>query len=72
MQTTQIVNCQGDTELQENLDNGWHRIIHDVPPNNPQFTDTLGLNFETNSWEPEVFFKQLFDNRMFTIMAEKN
>ena len=33
--------------------------------------DTLELNFETNSREPEVFFNQLFDNRMFIIMAEK-
>ena len=29
------------------------------------------MNFETNSREPEVFFNQLFDNRMFTIMAEE-
>ena len=71
LQTMQIVNCEGDTELQEDLDNGWHRITHDVPANNPQFTDTPGLNFETNSHEPEVFFNQLFDNRMFTIMAEE-
>ena len=71
LQTTQIVNCEGDTELQEDLDNGWHRITHDVPANNPQFTDTPGLNFETNSREPEVFFNQLFDKRMFTIMAEE-
>ena len=70
MQTTQIVNCEGDTELQEDLENGWLRITHDVPPSNPQFTDTPGLNFETNLQEPEVFFDQLFDNRMFTIMAE--
>ena len=60
-QTVQIVNCEGDTELQENLDNGWHRITPDTP----------GLNFETNSREPEVFFNQLFDSRMFTIMAEE-
>ena len=71
LQTMQIVNCEGDTELEEDLDNGWHRITHDVPANNPQFTDTLGLNFETNSHEPEVFFNQLFDNRMFTVMAEE-
>ena len=71
LQTMQIVNCEGDTELQEDLDNGWHRITHDVPANNPQFTDTPGLNFETNSRKPEVFFNQLFDNRMFTIMAEE-
>ena len=33
--------------------------------------DTPGLNFETNLWEPEVFFKQLFDHQMFTIKAEE-
>ena len=71
LQTMQIVNCECDTELQEDLDNGWHRITHDVPANNPQFTDTPGLNFETNSLKPEVFFNQLFDKRMFTIMAEE-
>ena len=71
LQTTQIVNCEGDTELQEDLDNGWHRITHDVPANNPQFMDTPGLNFKTNSRKPEVFLNQLFDNRMFTIMAEE-
>ena len=71
LQTIEIVNCQGDIELQEDLENGWLRITHDVPPSNPQFTDTPGLNIETNAWEPEVFFDQLFDNRMFTIMAEE-
>ena len=71
LQTTQIVNCEGDTELQEDLDNGLHRITHHVLANNPQFTDIPGLNFETNSHKPEVFFNQLFDNRMFTIMAEE-
>ena len=71
LQTMQIVNCEGDIKLQEDLDNGSHRITHDVPANNPQFMDTLELNFETNSCKPEVFFNQLFDNRMFTIMAEE-
>ena len=69
--TTQIVNCQGDTELQEDVQNGWHRITHDVPPNNPQFMDTPGLNFEIDLHEPEEFFNQLFDHQMFTIMAEE-
>ena len=71
LQTMQIVNCQGDTQLQEDLENGWLRITHDVPPNNPQFTHTPGLNFETNSWEPEVFFDQLFDNRMFLLWLKR-
>ena len=67
----QIVNCQGDTELQDDLEYGWHRTTNNVPHINPKFMDTLGLNFETNSQEPEVFFNQLFDNRIFTIMAEE-
>ena len=62
LSTMQIVNCQGDTELQDNVENAWHRITHVVPPNNPQFTDTPGLNFKTNLHEPEVFFNQLFDD----------
>ena len=67
LQTMQIVNFEGDTELQEDLENGWLRITHDVPSSNPKFTDTPGLNFETNLQEPD----QLFNNRMFTIMAEE-
>ena len=68
---TQIVNCQGDAELEEDVENGWHRITNDLPPDNPQFTDILGLNFDTQSCEPEIFFNQLFDQRMLTIIADK-
>ena len=42
----------------------FHPAIHNL-------WTSLGLNFETNLWEPEVFLNQLFDNRMFTIMAEE-
>ena len=28
--TTQVLNCHGDTEIQEDIENGWHRITHDV------------------------------------------
>ena len=45
----QIVNCHGDAQLQEDVENGWKRIIHDFPPDNAPFTDTPGLNFDTNS-----------------------
>ena len=33
--------------------------------------DTPGLNLDTDSHEPEVFFNQLFDDHMFTIIAEE-
>ena len=36
---TQIINCEGDAEIKEDVENGWTRITNDVPPNNPQFTD---------------------------------
>ena len=32
---TQIVNCEGDAEMEEDVENGWHRITNDLPPNNP-------------------------------------
>ena len=71
IELTQIENCEGDTELQEDIENGWHKITNDNPRDNPQFADTPGLNFDTDSREPEVFFNQLFDQRMFTIIAEE-
>ena len=57
--------------MEEDVENGWHRITNDLPPDNPQFTDIPGLNFDTHSREPEIFFNQLFDDRMFTIIVEE-
>ena len=68
---TQIQNCQGDTELQEDSENGWQKITNDNPPHNHQFANTPGLNFDTDACDPEVFFNQLFDQHMFTIIAEE-
>ena len=71
IEPTNIQSCLNDTELQEDIQNGWHKISHDNPRHNPPFSDTPGLNFETDSREPEVFFNELFDQRMFTIIAEE-
>ena len=71
IESTQIENCEGDTELEEDIENGWHKVTNDTPRNNPEFMDTPGLNFDTDSHEPKVFFNQLFDDRMFTIIAEE-
>ena len=68
---SQIINCEGDEEVQEDVENGWTRITNDLPPNHPPFTDTPGLNLDTNARDPEIFFNQLFDERMFTIIAEE-
>ena len=71
IEPTNIQICQNDKELPEDIQNGWHKITHDNPQRNPPFADTPGLNFETDSREPEVFFNELFDQRMFTIIAEE-
>ena len=71
IEPTNIQICQNDTELQEDIQNGLHKITHDNPRRNPPFADTPALNFEMDSREPEVFFNQLFDQRMFTIIAEE-
>ena len=71
IESTQIENCEGDTELEEDIENGWHKVTNDTPRNNPEFMDTPGLNFDTDSREPKVFFNQLFDDHMFTIIAEE-
>ena len=67
IQQTNIEICENDKDIQ----NGWHKITHDRPQCNPPFADTPGLNFDTPSREPEAFFNELFDQRMFTILAEE-
>ena len=42
----------------------------DVPDHGP-FSDAEGLNFSMESCKPEAFFNQLFDESMFTIMAQE-
>ena len=61
IEPTNIQSCQADKELPEDIQNGWHKITNDNPQRNPPFADTPGLNFDTDSREPEVFFNQLFD-----------
>ena len=61
IEPTNIQIFQNDKELPEDIQNGWHKITHDNPQHNPPFADTPGLNFETDSCEPEVFFNELFD-----------
>ena len=45
LQGTQIVNCEGDAELEEDVENGWTRITNDLPSDNAPFTDNPGLKF---------------------------
>ena len=51
--------------------NGWKKVEHDEVPNHGSFTDFDGLNFSTESHNPEDFFNQLFDKSMYTRMPQE-
>ena len=64
-------NYEKDIELQEDIDNGWVRVDNDQLPNHCHFIGNEGLNMNTTSCNPEDFFNNLFDDRMYTIIAEE-
>ena len=68
---TPISNYSRDTELEDDVLNGWMRVENDQVPDHGPFTEVEGLNFSTESRKPEDFFNQLFDQSMYTIMAQQ-
>ena len=58
-------------DLQEDIDNGWIRVENDKVPDHCHFIGHEGLNMNTVSHNPEDFFNNLFDDRMYTILAEE-
>ena len=66
-----IVNYEKDIELKEDIDNGWVKVENDQLPDDCHFIGNEGLNMNTTSHNPEDFFNNLFDDRMYTIMAEE-
>ena len=66
-----IKNYSRDKLVDSDVQEGWKRIEPDIIPDHGPFTDTQDLNMSTNSCEPEDFFKHIFDDRMFTMMAEE-
>ena len=66
-----IVNYQRDIDLQEDIDNGWKRVDNNQVPDYCHFIGNEGLNMNTTSRNPEDFFNNLFDDRMYTIIAEE-
>ena len=60
-----------DTELEEDIMNGWKKVKNDEVPDRGPFTDFDGLNFSTESHNLEDFFNQLFDEYMYTRMAQE-
>ena len=68
---TPIINYSRDKLVHSDVQEVWERIQPDIIPDHGPFTDTQGLSMSTNSCEPEDFFNDMFDDRMFTIMAEE-
>ena len=69
-ETTQIQNYSRDTIIQEDVCNGWEKVDQDDKPDYGPFMATCGIKFDTDSCNPEDFFNNLFDNRIFTIIAD--
>ena len=68
---TPITNYLRDEIIDSDLQEGWEKIEPDIIPDQCPFTDSEGINMSTNSREPEDFFNDIFEDRMFTIMAEE-
>ena len=68
---TPIINFPRDQILDCDVQQGWEKIEPDIIPDHCQFTDCESLNMSTESRLPEDFFNDIFDERMFTIMAEE-
>ena len=66
-----IVNYSRDKIVDSDVQEGWERIQPDIIPNHGPFTDNKGLNMSTDSCQPEDFFNEMFDDRIFTIMVEE-
>ena len=71
VQFTPIVNYPRDEILDCDVEQGWEKIQPDIIPDHCPFTGTQGINMSTDSHLPEDFFTDIFDDRMFTIMAEE-
>ena len=66
-----IVNCERDIDLQEDINNGMIRVENDKVPDHCHFIGHEGLNMNTTSHNLEDFFNNLFNDRMYTILAEE-
>ena len=69
---TPITNYARDQINEFDVANGWEKIEPDVIPDHGPLTGIQGINMGGgNSREPEDFFNDLFEERMFTIMADE-
>ena len=68
---TPLTNYSRDQINEFNVTTGWEKIEPDIIPDHGPFTGIQGINMSGNSREPEDFFNDIFEDRMFTIMAEE-
>ena len=68
---TPITNFSRDEVNEGDVVNGWEKIEPDIIPDYGPFTGIQGINMDGNSREPEDFFNNLLEERMFTIMADE-
>ena len=66
-----MVNFANDTEREEDYGIGWEWIEEDIGPLIGPYTGFCQCLLDPLKNTPEDFFNELFDARMYTIMAEE-
>ena len=66
-----MVNYWNDRELEEDYKNGWEWLKWDAGPLIAPYTGFWQCLLDPLKTKPEDFFNALFDNTMYTIMAEE-
>ena len=65
-----MVNYSGDVEVEEDYEIGWEWLEQDTGPIIGPFSGFRQCLVDPEKNKPEDFFNAVFDDRMFTIMAE--
>ena len=65
-----MVNYSGDVEVEEDYEIGWEWLEHDTGPIIGPYSGFRQCLVDPEKNKPEDFFNAVFDDRMFTIMAE--
>ena len=66
-----MVNYQGDIELEEDYDISWEWFEVDPGPHIAPYTGFRQCLLDPTKNQPEDFFNAVFDQNMYTIMAEE-
>ena len=66
-----MVNYQNKHELEEDYELGWYWLEVDTGPGIAPYSGFRQCLLDPMQNKPEHFFEALFDQRMYTIMAEE-